>query len=131
MFRREFLSVGVVIAAAGGLAPITAAAGGEMYGLIGKMTAVSGKRDELIDILLKGTGRMPGCLSYIVAKDPTDGNAIWITEVWDSKASHEASLSIPAVKDAIAMGRPLIAGFSDSVTTTPVGGVGLAQNRVQ
>jgi quinol monooxygenase YgiN len=97
-----------------------------MYGLIGKMLVVDGKRDELLAILLQSTARMPGCLSYIVAKDAADANAIWITEVWDSKQSHDATLSLPAVKDAIAKARPMIAGFSDGVTTTPVGGVGLA-----
>ena len=96
-----------------------------MYGLIGKMTAVDGKRDELIAILLAGVGGMPGCLSYIVATEPGDANAIWITEAWDSKASHDASLALPAVKDAIAKGRPLIAGFGSGTVTTPVGGHGL------
>ena len=100
-----------------------------MYGLIGKMIAVPGKRDELISILLEGAAIMPGCLSYIVAKDTGDADAIWITEAWDSKASHEASLSLPSVKEAIAKGRPLIAGFSDRVVTTPVGGTGLALRR--
>jgi quinol monooxygenase YgiN len=97
-----------------------------MYGLIGKMTAVSGHRDALIAILLEGIGDMPGCLSYVVAKDPADANAIWITEVWDSAASHQASLSLPAVQQAIARGKPLIAGFGDGVVTEPVGGHGLA-----
>lgn len=101
--------------------------GVDMYGLIGKMTTAPGKRDEFLTILLDGTGEMPGCLSYIVAKDSGDENAIWITEVWDSKASHDASLSLPEVKQAIAKGRPLIAGFSDGVTTTPVGGYGLTK----
>ena len=96
-----------------------------MYGLIGKMLTVDGKRDEVLDILLRATGRMPGCHSYIVAKDVTDANAIWITEVWDTKESHDSSLSLPAVKDAIAKARPMIAGFGDSFTTNPVGGVGL------
>jgi quinol monooxygenase YgiN len=95
-----------------------------MYGLIGKMTAVPGGRDALAAILLEGTGEMPGCLSYVVAHDPTDPDALWITEVWDSQASHQASLALPAVKAAIARGRPLIAGFSDRVETVPVGGVG-------
>ena len=31
------------------------------YGLIGKMLATSGKRDELIDVLLDGASGMPGC----------------------------------------------------------------------
>jgi quinol monooxygenase YgiN len=96
-----------------------------MYGLIGKMIAAPGKRDELVSVLLAGVAAMPGCLSYIVAKDTGDAEAIWITEAWDSKASHDASLSLPSVKEAIAKGRTLIAGFDDRVVTTPVGGTGL------
>ena len=96
-----------------------------MYGLIGKMIAVEGQREALIAILLGSTGAMPGCRSYVVAKDGSDPNAIWITEVWDSKASHDASLTLPAVRDAIARGRPLIASFASSVATEPVGGYGL------
>jgi quinol monooxygenase YgiN len=98
-----------------------------MYGLIGKMTAVSGQRDALAAVLLEGTGHMPGCLSYVVAMDPADADALWITEVWDSQASHQASLALPGVKAAIAKGRPLIAGFSNRVETTPLGGHGLAR----
>ncbi|GAB4580979.1 MAG: antibiotic biosynthesis monooxygenase [Anaerolineales bacterium] len=96
-----------------------------MYGLIGKMLTTPGQRDALIAILLEGTGEMPGCLSYIIAKDPADPNAIWITEVWDSQASHQASLSLPSVQQAIAKGRPLIAGFGERFETEPVGGYGL------
>lgn len=36
-----------------------------MFGLIGKMKAVSGKRDELSAILLRGLREMPGNLSYM------------------------------------------------------------------
>jgi quinol monooxygenase YgiN len=125
--RRDFLVVGATTVAAVGSGSLAfAQRGGDMYGLIGEMIAAPGKRDELISILLEGVATMPGCLSYIVAKDTGDANAIWITEVWDSKASHEASLSLPSVKEAIAKGRPLIAGFGDRVVTTPVGGTGLA-----
>jgi len=97
-----------------------------MYGLIGKMTTVPGKRDELIAILLDGLRDMPGCSSYIVAKDPADENAIWVTEVWDSQESHQASLSLPSVQEAIGKGKPLIAGFAERFVTAPVGGHGLA-----
>ena len=96
-----------------------------MYGLIGKMRAVVGQRDALIAILLGGSGTMPGCLSYIVARDPGDADAIWVTEIWDSRESHAASLRLPAVQAAIARGRPLIAGFDSSIETEPIGGVGL------
>lgn len=97
-----------------------------MYGLIGKMTATAGQRDELANVLLGGTEAMPGCLSYIIAVDPADPDALWITEVWDNRESHAASLTLPAVKAAIVKGRPLIAGFSNRVETTPLGGHGLA-----
>lgn len=96
-----------------------------MYGLIGKLTAVPGARDRLAALLLEGTGAMPGCLSYVVATDPAEPDALWITEVWDSRESHAASLKLPAVQAAIAQGRPLIAGFSDRVETVPLGGHGL------
>ena len=95
-----------------------------MYGLIAKLTAVSGKRDELIEILEEGTRSMPGCRSYILAKDAGDENAVWVTEVWDSAASHDASLTLPAVKDSIAQAKPLIAGFEKVAVTNLVGGVG-------
>ena len=96
-----------------------------MYGLIGSMRAVPGQRNELIAILLEGVSEMPGCLSYVVAEDPTDADTIWITEVWDRAESHQASLSLPSVRQAIARGRPLIAGFGVRHETRPIGGHGL------
>jgi len=98
-----------------------------MYGLIGKLNTVPGERDALIKILLEGVGEMPGCLSYIIARDPGDVNALWITEVWDSQASHDASLSLPSVQQAIARGRPHIAGFGERVVTEPIGGYGVSK----
>lgn len=96
-----------------------------MYGLIGKMTVVPGQRDALIAILLEGISGMPGCLSYIVAQDPTDPDAIWVTEVWEDQESHQASLSLPSVQQAITRAKPLITGFGKRFETTPVGGQGL------
>ena len=72
-----------------------------MFGLIGKMRARPGRRDDLVAVLLDGVSGMPGCLSYVVALDPADADGIWITEVWDTEESHEASLSLPSVQDAI------------------------------
>jgi quinol monooxygenase YgiN len=102
----------------------------ELYGLIGKIKVVPGERDALITILIDGLSDMPGCLSYIVARDPADADAVWVTEVWDSKASHEASLSLASVRDAITRGKPLIAGFGERFETQPVGGHGLPAGAV-
>ncbi|MEN5115590.1 MULTISPECIES: putative quinol monooxygenase [Brevundimonas] len=96
-----------------------------MYGLIGQIKAQPGQRDALAAILLEGTSEMPGCLNYVVARDSTDADALWITEVWDSRDSHSASLQLPAVQAAIAKGRPLIAGFGSRTETEPLGGAGL------
>jgi quinol monooxygenase YgiN len=128
--RRVFLTLAGAIAFA---RPATARQtrpsqqGAPMYGLIGKMSAVAGQRDALAAVLLEGTAKMPGCLSYVIATDPDDPDALWITEVWDSQASHQSSLALPEVKAAITKGRPLIAGFSNRVETIPLGGHGLAR----
>lgn len=96
-----------------------------MYGLIGKMLAQPGQRDALLEILAAGTAEMPGCLSYVIARDPADADALWITEVWSDRDSHQASLGLPAVQAAIAAARPLLAGFGERYETEPVSGVGL------
>ena len=95
-----------------------------MYGLIVKLTAVGGKREELIKLLTGAAVDMPGCFSYVVAKDAADENVIWVTEVWDSQASHDASLSLPAVKNAIPQSKARVAAFDRIAVTTPVGGIG-------
>lgn len=128
MPRREFLATAARTGVIAALAPhtkLTVPPLDDMYGLISKATAVVGQRDALIAILLDSSANMPGCLYYVVARDANDVNGIWITEVWDSQASHDASLSLPRVREAIARGRPLIAAFGERIVTTPVGGHGL------
>jgi quinol monooxygenase YgiN len=97
-----------------------------MYGLIGQMQCKPGTRDRLIELLGGSSESMPGCVSYIVAEDSEDPDALWITEVWDSAESHEASLQLPQVQAAIAEARPLITGFGHRFETSPVAGTGLA-----
>lgn len=98
-----------------------------MYGLIGKLKSTPGQRDALIAILLDGVSKLPGCLSYVVAKDPKDPDAVWVTEAWDSQASHKASLALPSVQAAISKAKPIIAGFGEHFETEPVGGHGLVR----
>ena len=128
--RRQFLARIATMVTIGGTASCAAPQPKEeMYGEIGKIIAVSGKRDELIANILDGIRNMPGCLSYVVAKDASSADAVWISEVWDSKASHDQSLSLPSVKVSIAKNRQLIAGFGDSIVTMPVGGHGLTPSK--
>ena len=91
------------------------------FGLIGKIKARPGQRDALLAVLTGDWGEMPGCAAYLIARDVADSDAIWVSEVWQSREAHKASLELPGVKDAIARGRPLIAGFEMSVETRPLG----------
>lgn len=90
------------------------------FGLIGQMIAQPGQRAALIAILSEGTGSMPGNLGYLVGEDSANADAIWIVEVWTDKDAHAASLKLPAVQEAIAKGRPLIAGFGMQAEFKPV-----------
>jgi quinol monooxygenase YgiN len=92
-----------------------------MFGLIAKIKTPADQRDALIAILLEGTASMPNCLSYVVAKDHADPAAIWITEVWQDREAHRASLALPSVQQAIAKARPLIAAFGERFETEPIG----------
>jgi hypothetical protein len=83
----------------------------KMYGLIGKIISAPGKRDELARILIGGVSGMPGCLSYVVANDLESQDALW--------------LALDSVKEAIAKGRPMIAGFAERFETEPLGGSGI------
>lgn len=96
-----------------------------MYGLIGRMLAAEGRRDELLQIMVEGNAPMPGCRSYVIARDPASDDGIWISEVWESQELHMASLQLPHVQATIARARPLIAGFAERFETQPQGGIGL------
>jgi len=124
MRRRGFIVGAAAAAGLAGASPVSGATG--MYGLIGKMRTTPGDRDKVVAILLGSMGAMPGCRSYVVATDPSEADAIWITEVWADAASHQASLGLAEVRAAIKQARPMIAGFGERFETTPVGGFGLS-----
>ena len=96
-----------------------------MYGMIAKLAILPGKREEMVGILRESAANMPGCLSYVVAEDSANENVFWVTEVWDSESSHDTSLSLPAVQDAIPRAKAIVSNFEKIAVTTPVWGVGL------
>ena len=65
-----------------------------MYGLVAKLTVIPGMRDKKANILKDSASNMPGCFSYVVAEDSADANVLWVTEVWESEARYDASLSL-------------------------------------
>lgn len=100
------------------------------YGLTGKMLAVAGKGDELEGYLLTaaaGMAEVEGCWLYLVSRIDGEPDAVMVTEVWDSSASHQASLQIPGTAELIARVRPIIAGMSDRIEFLPKGGKGISR----
>ena len=82
-----------------------------MYGLIGSIMALPEHRGELIAALLDGSRDLPDCHSYVVAADVEDPSLVWVTEVWESKRAHDASLELDHVQEAIARAKHVIIGF--------------------
>jgi len=97
------------------------------YGYQVTMRTKAGQRDDVVAILLGGVDglRAVGCQLYVVSVSETDTDLIWVSEVWDSKQSHDASLQLPETKAAIARAMPMLTGDFTSQELTVVGGLGV------
>ncbi|MGI9541816.1 MAG: putative quinol monooxygenase [Cyclobacteriaceae bacterium] len=100
------------------------------YGLHGKLKAKESKGDELAAILLEASQLVApakGCHLYIVSKDQNDADAVWVTEVWDSKEDHDNSLTVKGVRELIGQAMPLLDGPPEKgQELTILGGAGLS-----
>ncbi|MFJ9706756.1 putative quinol monooxygenase [Streptomyces sp. NPDC101234] len=97
------------------------------YGYIGSMRTRPGRHDDVVAILLSAAGslRELGCRSYVVGLAADDPDTIVVTEVWESKEHHDASLRSPGAKEAIAAAMPMLTGEFTGRETTVVGGLGV------
>ena len=79
---------------------------------LGRLGTRSGKRDELVAILTRPNPAMAefGCLLYEVGINDEEPDMVFVSELWESAEAHRASLSLPAVKAAIAEAMPLLSG---------------------
>ena len=81
------------------------------YLLHGKLTASRDNSGQLISILIEASKLVSiakGCNLYLISKDANDKDAVWITEVWDSKQDHDNSLHAEGVKELISRAIPLL-----------------------
>jgi hypothetical protein len=81
-----------------------------MYGLIGKMLATPGKREELLAILMENNDTMPGCLSYIIARDPASEDGIAACAGDDRQGTSDHCRVRRAVRNRAAGRDRLVAG---------------------
>jgi quinol monooxygenase YgiN len=47
---------------------------------------------------------------YVIGLDELEPNAVYITEIWDSKEDHDNSLKVEGVRDLIVKAMPLLDG---------------------
>lgn len=98
------------------------------YGRCGKIIATSGNGDALAGYLLDAASALQdvgGCHLYVVSRDPTEVEAVWVVEFWESAEAHRASLELTAVRELIARARPIIAAMDEALELQAVGGKGL------
>ncbi|MGH7720126.1 MAG: putative quinol monooxygenase [Gemmatimonadaceae bacterium] len=97
------------------------------YSLFAKLTTRPEQRNAVVTLLLRDVEelRALGCDLYLVNISAAQPDAVWVTEVWSSKEAHQASLQLPAVKEAIAEAMPLLTGEFEGVELSVVGGLGL------
>lgn len=95
------------------------------YGYIGSMRTRPGRRDEVAEILMGGADglRAAGCDLYVVSV--SDDDTIWVTEVWQSREHHDASLQFPETKAAIAKAMPMLTGEFTRQELQVLGGLGI------
>ena len=99
-----------------------------MYAMNAKFVAQTGKRDALIEILLRASNvvfQFPGCRAYIVNEDVADATCVLVFEIWDNKETHDASLKDERVRSLIAEAMPLMDRTPSGAELKVAGGYGI------
>ena len=67
---------------------------GNMFSVYGRMTALPGRRDELIAVVVDGLragGDDSGLLTYSINTAFDDPDTLWLTQLWIDKEAHDAT----------------------------------------
>ncbi|HEY8374182.1 MAG TPA: putative quinol monooxygenase [Pseudonocardiaceae bacterium] len=90
------------------------------------MRTTPGHRDEVIALLVEAAENLrdAGCHLYLVARSATDQDTVWVTEVWESREHHAASLQLPGTRAAIERAMPLLTGEFTAQELDVAGGLG-------
>ena len=92
----------------------------QKWGLLGRMKAQPGKRDELIAVLQDSSRDVRGKLVYLIQLEQDDPDAFWINEVWQTKGHYDACLTLPQVHTGWDRAKPLLAGMEHRTETVPL-----------
>lgn len=94
----------------------------------GTLGTAPGRRDELVAHLTRRSDALAGlgCLLYEVGVNEDVPDTVFVVELWESAAAHQASLAHPEVQAGILEARPLLSGefggFRFDVVGSPLWG---------
>jgi quinol monooxygenase YgiN len=106
---------------------------GDRVGRLMTMKARPGRGNELAATLLDvaiGLREFPGCETYLISRDRTSPDTVYVVEVWADEASANAALD--AARTSTTMGvsvTDVLAMLTEQphrIDLVPLGGVGLA-----
>ncbi|GLW72136.1 hypothetical protein Kpho02_44350 [Kitasatospora phosalacinea] len=82
-----------------------------MFSVYGRMTALPGRREELIALLHEGfrASSDGGLLTYTINTAPEDPDTVWLTQLWTDKEAHDATTRSEAVAAVTRRLPPLLA----------------------
>lgn len=83
-----------------------------VYANVGTLGAAPGMRDALVAHLTRRSAVLSeiGCLVYEVGTNDAEPDTVFVVELWNDAAAHQASLALPEVRASISEARPLLSG---------------------
>lgn len=98
------------------------------YALVNKLTAKSGQRERVVEILLE-SGKLfdsnDACTLYLVSEATDDPDLIWVVDVWTTEDAHAEALKAPELRPLIEETMPLLEGMPEQIEIRPAGGKGV------
>lgn len=87
-------------------------------GVVAHILAKPGQRDALIEAL-RPLARMEGLIDIVVAKDTENPDAVWLTEIWESKELHDAATTGAVFKVALVRLHQVMLKIEQNYKTVP------------
>jgi quinol monooxygenase YgiN len=98
------------------------------YALLNKLTAKSGQRDSVVDILIE-SGKIfddnAACHMYLVSESADDPNVIWVVDLWTTGEAHAEALKTPELRPYVEKSLPMLEGMPEQIEVRPIGGKGI------
>lgn len=98
-----------------------------MHALLNRLTARSGQRNRVIELLVESGKAFDGndaCLLYLVTESIDDEDVIWVFDLWTSADEHKQALAQPELKPYIDKAVPMLVGMPEQMGLRLVGGKG-------